>query len=88
MYEAALVCYRAVAAHQDVVCDRLTENLDFQDIGDDLFCFAVDVWVDEGDVVIACNNISECGESLFDSLDGYGLGEGISQVLELLVGSC
>jgi hypothetical protein len=61
MYEPALVCYGAAAAHEDVVGDRLPENLDFKHIGDDLLRLTIDVGVHEGDIVIACNDVPERG---------------------------
>jgi hypothetical protein len=61
MYEPALVCYGAVAAYEDVVGDRLPEDLDFEHIGDDLLRFAIDVGVHEGDIVIARNDVPKRG---------------------------
>lgn len=85
MYKPALVRDRAIAAHQDVIGDGLSEDLDLEDIGDDLLGLAVDVWVDEGDVVVARDDVSERGESLFYPLDRDGVWQRVSQVLELLV---
>jgi hypothetical protein len=37
----------------------LSEDLDFQDIGYDLFCLATDIRVDECDVIVACDYVPE-----------------------------
>ena len=73
MYETALVRDCAVAPDEDVVGDGLSEDLDFEHVGDDLLCLAVDVWVHERDVVVACDDVSEGGQSLFDALDRDGV---------------
>jgi hypothetical protein len=41
--------------------------------------------VDDGDVVIAADDISESGEALFYALDFYGVRERVAEVLEFLV---
>ena len=56
--------------------------------GDDLLGLAIDIRVHEGDVVVARDDVPQCGEPLFDALDGDGVGEGVPEVLELLVGRC
>ena len=35
----------AVTPHEDIIGDRLPEDLDLQDVGNYLLGFAVDVWV-------------------------------------------
>jgi hypothetical protein len=86
MDEAAVVCEGAVAADEDVVCDGLSEYLYFEDVCDDLLCLAVEIGVDECDVVIAGDDVSEGGQALFDALDGDGGREGVAEMLEFLVG--
>ena len=39
----------------------------------------------ECDVVVAGDDVSEGGEALLDALDGDGFGEGVAEVLELLI---
>ena len=85
MDEASLVRDRAVRADEDVVCDGLAENLDLEYVRDDLLRLAVDVGVHERDVVVARDDVAERGEALLDSLEGNGVGEGVAEVLELLV---
>lgn len=84
--ETALVRDRAIAAHEDVIGDGLSEDLDLEHVGDDLLGLAVDVRVDERDVVVACDDVAERGEPLFYALDRDCVGEGVAEVLELLVG--
>lgn len=59
MYEATLVRDRAITPDEHVVCYRLPEHLDFEDVSDDLLGFTVNIWVDKGDIVVACNDVSE-----------------------------
>lgn len=61
MYETALVGDGTITSDKDVVGDRLPEYLDFEDVCDDFLCFAVDVGVDECDVVVAGDDVSEGG---------------------------
>jgi hypothetical protein len=61
MDDPALICDRTIATHEDIVGDGLTENLDFKHIGDYLFGFPIDIWMHEGDVVVACDDVSERG---------------------------
>jgi hypothetical protein len=58
MYESSLICDRTIAPDEDVVCDGLSEDLDFENVCDDLLCLAVNVGVDEGNIVVACNDIA------------------------------
>lgn len=59
MYDAALVGESHVGADQDVVGDGLAEDVDAEDVGDYFFGFALDVRVDEGDVVVADDYVAE-----------------------------
>ena len=85
VYETALVRDRGIAAHEDVIGDRLAEDLDLEHVGDDLLRLAVDVRVHERDVVVARDDVPERGQALLDALDGDGFGEGVAEVLELLI---
>lgn len=78
MDETALIGDRAVAADEDVVADGLAEDLDLEHVGDDLLGLAVDVRVDECDVVVACDDVAERGEPLLDALYGDGVGERVA----------
>jgi hypothetical protein len=86
VHDAALVAQAHVAAGQDIVRDRLAEDLDAEDVGDDFFGFALEVRVHEGDVVVGADDVAEGGEALFDALDLDAVGDAVSQVLQLLVG--
>ena len=59
MDEPSLVRDRAITAHKDVISNRLPENFDLENVSDDFFCLAVNVRVDEGDVVVAGDDVSE-----------------------------
>ncbi len=51
----------------------------------DLLSLAVQVWVDESDIVITRDDIAKGGQALFHALDFHGIREGVSEVLKLLV---
>ena len=68
MHDAALVRESHVRAHEHVVGDGLAEDFDAQDVGDYFFGFALEVWVDEGDVVVGDDYVAEGGEAFFYSL--------------------
>jgi hypothetical protein len=84
--KSTLVAQSTVRPDEDIVRDRLPEDLDLEDVGDDLLRLTVNVRVDERDVVVACNDVSEGRETLLDALDSYGRREGVPEVLEFLVG--
>lgn len=86
MDESSLVGERTVRSDEHVGRDRLTEDLDLEHVGDDLLGLSVNIRVDERNVVVARDDVSERRQSLLDSLDGDRRGERVSQVLELLVG--
>ena len=44
---------------EDVVRDGLSENLDFQYVRDDLLGLAIDIWVNERNVVVASDDIPQ-----------------------------
>lgn len=59
MHDASLVAQRHVAPRQHIVCDGLPENFNTQHIRYYLLCLALDVWVHEGDMIIATDYIAE-----------------------------
>lgn len=87
VHQPSLVTQRAIAPHQHVARNRLPENFDLEDVGDDLLGLPVNVGVDERNVVVASNDVAEGGKPLLDSLDGDRGGKRIADVLELLVGA-
>lgn len=86
MNETSLVAQSTVASDENVAGDGLPEDLDLEDVCDDLLGLSIDIRVNESHVVVAGDDISESGETLLDSLDGDGRREGVSEVLELLIG--
>ena len=64
----------------------MAKYFDAERVGDDLFGFAFEIRVHQGDVVVAADHVAEGGEALLDSRDCDGGGEGVAQVLEFLVG--
>lgn len=67
--EAALVGQGHVASDEDVIGDSLAEDLYAKHVGDDLFRLALQVRVDEGDVVVGGDDVAEGGEALLDAGD-------------------
>jgi hypothetical protein len=82
----ALVARDGVRANERVLSDASAEGLHAEHITDDFLGFAGDVGVDEGDVVVAADAVSEGRETLLDALDLDGVGQRVSNVLQFLVG--
>ena len=85
MDKSSLVRDRAVRADEDIFGDGLAEDLDLEDVRDDLLRLTVDVRMHERDMIVACDNVTERGEALLDTLKGDGVWEGVTEVLEFLV---
>lgn len=81
-----LVGEGTVRANEDVGGNGLAEDLDLEGVGNNLFRLAVNVGVDERDVVVAGNHVAEGRQPLLDTLDGNGGRERVAEVLQLLVG--
>lgn len=58
MYETALVGDGTITSDEDVVGDRLAEYLNLEDVCDDFFRFAIDVRVDECDVIVGSDDVA------------------------------
>lgn len=86
MDEATLIAKSTVGADKDVAGDGLAEDFDTEDVGDDLLSLAIQIGMDEGDIVVASDDVSEGRETLLDSLDGNLIGQAVPQMLELLKG--
>lgn len=59
VHKAALIGDGTIASNEDVIGDSLSEDLNLEDVCDDFFGFSVDIWVNESDIVVACDHISE-----------------------------
>ena len=86
MDKPTLVGDRTVAAHKDVFCDRLPEDLDFEHICDDLFCLSIDIGMHESNVIVARDDIAERRQTFLHPLDRHGVGERVTEMLQFLVG--
>ena len=75
MDKASLVCECAVAANEWLSSNGCLESLDSEHVLDDLLCSLVNLGVDEGDVVVADNDVAKGRKALFDSLDSDTFGE-------------
>jgi hypothetical protein len=85
MDETTLICDCTIRADEDVVRDRLAEDLDLEDVRDNFLRLAIDVRVHQRDVIVTSDDVPERREPLFDALKRHGVREGVAQVLQLLV---
>lgn len=69
VHETTLIRDRTVTSNENVFCNCLPENLNFEDIGNNFFGLPVYIWVYHGDVIVARDNISQCRETFFDTLN-------------------
>ena len=82
-----LIAQCTVASSQDIIsANRLPEDLDAQDVRNDLLRLPLNVWVHQRHVVVAADDVSQGGQALFYPLDLHRVGNGVSQMLEFLVG--
>jgi hypothetical protein len=58
VHKPTLVGDGAIGTDEYVVCNRLTEDLHFEYVRNNLLRFTVNVWMDEGDIVVARDNIA------------------------------
>lgn len=61
MNESSLIRDGTITSDEDIIGNRLSEDFDFQHVGDNLLSFAIDVWVYEGDVVVTRDDVPEGG---------------------------
>ena len=59
MYKTTLVTNDTITADKHVVCNRLSEYLNLQNICNYLLRFPIDIGMDQSNVVIASDDISE-----------------------------
>ena len=85
MDKTTLICDCTIRADEDVVRDRLAEDLDLQDVRDNFFRLAINVWMHQRNMIVACNDVSKRREPFFNALEGNSVREGVPQVLQFLV---
>jgi len=76
-----------VGADQGVLGDGGTEGLDLKGITDNLLGLTAQIGVDQADVIVADAAVTEGGEALLDAGQLDMVGEGVTEVLELLIGA-
>ena len=86
MDQSSVVVEGAVSAHQGVVCDCCSENLHAQGVCDQLLGLLVEVWVDQGHVVVAGDAVPEGRQLLLNPPDLDVFRKAGSDVSELVVG--
>jgi hypothetical protein len=59
MHDPSGITQRHIRSRKHIIRDRLPEHLDAEDVGDYFLGLALDVWVHEGDVVVAADYVAE-----------------------------
>jgi hypothetical protein len=83
--KTTLICDCTIRADEDVVRDRLAEDLDLEDVRDNFLRLAVNVRVYQRNVIITSDDVTERRKSFFDTLKRNSVREGVAQVLQFLV---
>jgi hypothetical protein len=76
-----LVAQSTITPDQNVAGHRLPKHLDLQDIGNDFLGLPVQIRVNERDVIVTDDDVSQSAQPLLDPLEGDLGREGISEVL-------
>jgi hypothetical protein len=87
MNDSSSVVHDHVCSYQGILSNGSSEAIDAQCVGDDFFAFFVQVGVDQGDVVITDDTVSESGLFFFHNFDLNVLINGISDMLQFSVGN-
>jgi hypothetical protein len=69
MHKTSIVTNHTVSSDKHIVGNRVSEHLNTQSISDNLFSLLVQIGVDEGDVVVASDTVSQGRQFLFNSDD-------------------
>lgn len=85
--ETSVIAQNTIGSNQHVIGDRVSKDFNSQSISDDLFRLFIQVRVNQGNVVIACDTISQGRQFFFNSdhLDIFI--QTISDIPELVI-SC
>ena len=85
-YDSSLIVENRITANQDIIGDSMTKYLHFEHVSNDLLRFFVQVGMHKSYIVIASDHVSQRGQTLFDSFYFNGIGQTVTQMLQLLVG--
>jgi hypothetical protein len=83
--QAAVVADHAVSSHEHVVGDWVSEHFDSQSVGDDFFGLLIEIGVNESDVIVAGDTVTESWEFLFDSDNFNIFGQAVPDVPKFIV---
>ena len=86
MNDATLIGEQRIAADENAIGDGLSKALDVQCIREDLFGFLVQIGMDERDVIVAGNDISQRRQTLFAPSQTNVVRQRIANVLQFLIG--
>jgi hypothetical protein len=84
-YQTALVTYYAIASHKHVPSDRLSKNLNTEHVLYYFLGLTVNVRVNKRHIVIACNHVAECRQTLLYALNFHGVWQAVAKMLQLLI---
>mmetsp|Transcript_1507 Transcript_1507/g.9262 ORF Transcript_1507/g.9262 Transcript_1507/m.9262 type:complete len:622 (-) Transcript_1507:158-2023(-) len=85
MHDAAFVGEPAVGAGEYFARDGLSEHFDAQHVGHEFFGFTIHVGMDECDVIVACDAVSQRREPFVDPLHHHVFRQGVPHVHQLLI---
>lgn len=60
MDKSTVVADDTVSSHKHVIGHGVSEHFDPESVSDDFFGLLVEVRMDEGNVVVACDTVSKC----------------------------
>ena len=87
MNKSSLVAEHAVGANKCISSNSRPVGLHTQNVGDNLLRILVQLRMEQCHMVIACDDISEGGKSLLDSLDFDRVREHVPEALQLHIGA-
>jgi hypothetical protein len=87
MDESTLVCDHTITPYENVVCNRLPKYFDLEYVRNNLFRLSINVWMNESDVVVASDHVSEGRQSFLYPLNGNSIWDSIPKMLQLLIRS-
>ena len=84
--ESTIVGKASIRSDEGDTTDGVTEDFDAEDVSDNLLSLAVQIRVNEGDVVVASNHVTKSRKLLLNSLNDNLVRESVTDVHHFLVG--
>mmetsp|Transcript_46829 Transcript_46829/g.141855 ORF Transcript_46829/g.141855 Transcript_46829/m.141855 type:complete len:304 (-) Transcript_46829:106-1017(-) len=86
MDHSPLIGELRVRSDQSLTGDGLTEHLHSQYVRDDVLSLSINVGMDEGDVIVAGDDVPQRRQPLLDALNDDAVGERIPEMSQFLIG--